>query len=313
MPDIDPRMAAILAEAAAANLPPRRQLSVLEARAQTREANKRWNARPLEMAGVRDIAIPGPRGPITVRLYHPRTTVHPMPAFLFIHGGGWVICDLDTHDSVCRRFAVAADVVVASIDYALAPEHPYPAGLEDCLAVTRWFADHGADHGCDPSRLAIGGDSAGANLALAALMRFKAEATAPCRAGVLVYGAFSAARDTASHRAFGGGDFLLSSDDMDWFWDHYVADPAARTDPFVAPLHGEVEGLPPLYLGVAALDPLRDDSLELSRRLTLAGRAHVFDLWPGVCHASLHMADEIPVIEDAYRVMGAWLSTTLRG
>ena len=141
-----------------------------------------WNANPPAVASVANFTIPGPGGPIAVRLYDPGVAA-PAPCLVYLHGGGWVICSLDSHDDVCRRIALAGRVMVASIDYRLAPEHKFPAGLEDCIAATRWLAAHGEARGIDGRRLAIGGNSAGANLSLATLVALRDAGGPHCVAG----------------------------------------------------------------------------------------------------------------------------------
>ena len=181
-----------------------------------------WNADRPTLWAVYNYAIPGPQGALRVRLYDPGVA-RPAPCLIYIHGGGWVIGSLDTHDGACRRLALAGDFLVASVDYRLAPEHKFPAGLEDCVAAVRWIAAHGAEWGIDPSRLAIAGDSAGANLALATLLSLRDAGPTRCAPGLL-YGAYDADADatTPSRDAYGDGSYILSNDDMRWFWNHYL-------------------------------------------------------------------------------------------
>lgn len=304
---LHPVMAQILEQAAQEGAAPFPQVGVAAARAAAFARSRIWNQTPLDVAAVRMLRVPGPAGDIPVRLYTPHGAGENTPVLLYAHGGGWVICDLDTHDNPCRKLAQVSGFAVASMAYRLAPEHPFPAGLEDCVAVARWFAQNGGTLGLDSDKIVIGGDSAGGNLAVATLLRLKAAGQSLCRAGLSIYGAFDPVMDNASTRAFGGGEYLLSKADMDWFWDLYLPDPASRADPFAVPLLGDLSGLPPLYLTAAAYDLLRDDSHALSQRLTQAGQPHIFDLWPGVCHVSAHMFSILPPVEAAYQRIGAWL------
>ncbi len=303
MPEPNPQMAAILALIAEAmkDRPERTSLSPVEARAQTSATTEAfWNAdRPVIWA-VYNHEIPGPGGPVRIRLYDPGIA-RPAPCLVYVHGGGWVICNLDSHDGVCRRLAQAGGFLVASIDYRLAPEHKFPAGLDDCIAAVRWIATQGADWGIDTSRLAIGGDSAGANLALATLLSRRDQDESPLLAGLLIYGAYAAYTadsETASQKAFGDGSHILSRDDMRWFWDHYVRDESDNRNPLAVPLLADLRGLPTLMVTAAELDPLLDDSTALVARLEAAGVPYRYVLWPGVTHASIQMTRMLDVAKD---------------
>ena len=297
MPDVDPKMAEILALIAAQDLPPYESMEAAAARAAAEERNVFWNEGNPEVASVRDLSLPGPAGPLTLRLYEPAGAGATSPGVLYLHGGGWVICSLDTHDGVCRRLANASGLRVASLDYRMAPEHPFPAPLDDCVASTRWVAAHAGEIGFESDRLALAGDSAGANLALAALLALRDAGEPLPRAAALIYGAFSADLDSPSHQAFGGGEYVLSTPVMHWFWDHYVPDVARRQDPLASPLLGDLRGLPPLYVSAAELDPLRDDSERLAGRLALAGIDFDYRLWRGVCHACFMMSRMLPAAD----------------
>ena len=270
MPELNPQMAEILALVAEGmkGRPERTSLSPVEARAQSNATFEPfWNADRPTLWAVYNHQLPVGHGPLRVRLYDPGVA-QPAPCLVYVHGGGWVIGSLDSHDGVCRRLARAGEFMVASIDYRLAPEHKFPAGLEDCLAAVRWLAAEGGSWGIDPARLAIGGDSAGANLALATLLSLRAGGASPLRAGLLIYGAYlpyTAETETASQAAFGDGSYVLSSADMRWFWQHYVAGPADNHDPLAVPLLAEVGRS-------AAADGHRRGVRSLARRQHPAGR-----------------------------------------
>ena len=187
-PTLNPQMAEILRLIAGQDLPPYESMSGAEARAAAEERNRFWNEGNPEVGRVREATLPGPAGAMRLRLYEPEGVAPVSPAILYLHGGGWVICSLDTHDGVCRRLANAAGVRVASLDYRMAPEHPYPAPLEDCVAAARGIRSHGRELGIDPDRLALAGDSAGANLALAALLTLRDAGETLPRAAALIYG-----------------------------------------------------------------------------------------------------------------------------
>jgi acetyl esterase len=309
MPQLNPQMGEILAliEQAMKDRPRRTSLPPIEARAQmsaTFEAF--WNADRPALWAVYNHEIPGPGGPIRVRLYDPGIE-RPAPCLIYLHGGGWVIGSLDTHDGACRRLAQAGNFLVASIDYRLAPEHKFPAGLEDCVAAVRWIFAHGSEWGIDRGRLAIGGDSAGANLALAALLSLRDRAD-PLRAGLLIYGVYSAGdTDTPSWAAYGDGRYVISSDDMRWFWNHYVRDAADDVDPLAVPLLADLKGLPPLLVTACEFDPLLDDSKRLVARLDQAGTPYRYAFWPGVTHACIHMTRMLDVAQTHIEDTASWL------
>jgi acetyl esterase len=167
---------------------------------------------------------------------------------------------------------LAGGFLVPSVDYRLAPEHKFPAGLEDCVAAVRWIAAHGAEWGIDTRRLAIGGDSAGANLSLATLLSLRDAGTSPMRSGVLIYGAYAADADTPLRCAYGDGSYIISNEDMRWFWGHYLNGEADKRNPLAAPLLADIRDLPPLLVTACAFDPLLDDSARLVARLKGRGQ-----------------------------------------
>jgi acetyl esterase len=313
MPELDPQMAEILAlmQETMKDRPERVTLSPVEARAQANATFEAfWNADRPTLWAVYNHEIPGPEGRIRVRLYDPGVA-RPAPCLVYIHGGGWVICSLDTHDGACRRLARAGDFLVASVDYRLAPEHKFPAGLEDCVAAVRWIAAHGADWGIDPGRLAIGGDSAGANLALASLLSLRDAGAGRLRAGLLIYGAYATDTATASHAAYGDGRYILSNADLRWFWGHYLNGEADERDPLAAPLLADLRGLPPLLVTACEFDPLLDDSRRLVARLEEAGTPHRYAFWPGVTHACLHMTRMLDVAKAHIEDVAGWVREQL--
>jgi acetyl esterase len=312
MAELDPALATLLAEMRAAGLPAYETMLPVEARRVAELRNSVWNIEPLPLEEVRELEIEGPRGPLRLRLYVPPEAPTPGPAVLFLHGGGWLLCSIDTHDNIARRLALAGGVRVVSIDYGLAPEHPYPAGLTDALAAIRWFARNGAAEGIDPTRLALAGDSAGANLALACCLDLRDRGQALVRAAALVYGVYSADHESPSHLAFGGGDYVLTSSAMRWFWQHYVPEPRRRSEPLAAPLHADLTGLPALYLTAAEFDPLRDDTERLARRLIEARVDFDFRLWRGMTHAVLNWSRRVPRVDALIADLAAFLARHLQ-
>jgi acetyl esterase len=243
-----------------------------------------------EMAERRDLTIPGRRGMIPARLYVPRSAPAVSPGLVYLHGGGFVIGSPDTHDRLTRELAEGIGARVVSLHYALAPEHPYPAGLDDCVDAVRWLHAHGRGLGLDPARLLIGGDSAGANLSAATILRLRAEqAPVAFRAALLIYGRYSA-DETASMKAWGDRDLVLSKLVMDWFERQYVGEHPDRRDPFYAPLAGDLHGFPPSILVAGTLDPLLDDSRLFAAALEKAGVPVELCVYEDGLHAFLQFA-----------------------
>jgi acetyl esterase len=275
---------------AAAPATPMWDLSAVEARRQFETFAAALNHGGPEMAERRDLTVPGRRGPIGARLHVPENAGATSPGLLYLHGGGFVIGSPTTHDRLARELADAIGCRVLSLDYALAPEHPYPAGLDDCVDAARWLGEHGRELGIDPGRLLIGGDSAGANLSAATILRLRAEGTAMrFRAALLIYGRFCP-DETESLLAWGDRDLVLSKPVMEWFRRQYAGDETPRDDPFYAPLLGQLAGFPPSVVVVGTLDPLLDDSRLFAAALEKAEvpvELHVYD--DGI-HAFLQMA-----------------------
>jgi acetyl esterase len=255
--------------------------SLEQTRAQARRGAAVCAGPPLPMAEVKRLEIPGPAGTIPARLYVPpagegapgaeERDGEPQPLLVYYHGGGWVIGDLDTHDSVCRFLATAAGVMVLSVDYRLAPEHPFPAAVEDAVAAFRWAADAAAELGADPARIAVGGDSAGGNLAAAVSLLSRNGGGAQPAMQLLFYPATDAVGEQRSRQLFAEG-FLLTKADMDWFEAHYLPSGVAHDDPRVSVLGvGDLAGLPPAYVITAGLDPLRDEGEAYAERMRAAG------------------------------------------
>ncbi|WP_435748227.1 alpha/beta hydrolase [Nocardioides sp. SYSU DS0663] len=222
------------------------------------------------IGSVRDLSLDGLLG----RLYTPSSSVEPVetpgPLLVFFHGGGFFFGDLQTHDAACRFLAERSGVRVLAVDYRLAPEHPFPAAYDDALAAYRWVLDHAAEHGADPARIAVGGDSAGGNLA-AGVARHAATEGWPCAFQLLVYPVTDSERRSESARMFGSG-FFLTTEFMELASRSYLPHVPDRSDPRAAPLLAEVpEGLAPAYVVTAGFDPLRDEGEAYARKLADAG------------------------------------------
>lgn len=251
-------------------------------------------------AQVQALEVPGPAGPRPARLYTPisgegQGGQGPRPGLLYLHGGGFVVGNLDSHDSLCRRLAQSVGCGVLALDYRLAPEHVFPAALEDSVAALAWLGEHAAALGLDPTRLAVGGDSAGGNLALAAARQLGSAGGAPLRAALLIYPALDMRCDTPSMRTFARG-YYLSADHVRWFRDTYLGDTdTPLEDPRLSPgLMPTLEGLPPVVLVTAGLDPLRDEGRAFAERLAGSGRPHTHLELPGLVHGFLNLCGVIP-------------------
>lgn len=257
-------MFAALAESPA---PPITELSLAEGRELYRAMRPVLSELPV--GHIENRNLPGPAGDVPVRIYTPAGD-GPFGVFVNFHGGGWVIGDLDTADAVCRLLSSAARCIVVSVDYRLAPEHPYPAAVEDAYAATCWVADNANALG-GSRKLAVGGESAGGNLAAVVALKARDEAGPRIDFQLLAYPVVDHDFSRASYSENGEG-YILEIATMRWFWDHYAPDPARRLDPYVCPLRAEsLAGLPPALILTAEFDPLRDEGHAYAERLSSAG------------------------------------------
>jgi len=285
---LDPEMAAAVAESQrlVAELGPVAADDWLASRAAYAHERAFWNAIKPELASVENLNIPGPGGPLACRLYRP-SRASPLPALVYFHGGGWVLGNLDTHDRIMRLLALKSGAAVIGVDYRLAPEHKFPAAWDDALASVRHFVREGSALGIDPRRLAVGGDSAGANLSIAACLSLGPQERAAIKVQLLYYGAFGL-RDSASARAFGNDADGLTRSAMDRYKEWLQRDPSDLADPRFDNLSADLRGLPPAFIAASALDPLLDDSRSLAQLLTEAGVANELVVYEGVLHGFLH-------------------------
>ena len=266
-----------------------------------------------EMASVRDHTVTVAGADIPVRVYVPTDEPGPRPVTVYFHGGGWVIGDIDTHDATVRALAEASGTTVVSVGYRRAPEDPFPAAIDDCLAAVRWVVDRAADLDVDPARLAVAGDSAGGNLAAIAAAELAAAGGPTARFQLLVYPVTDGTMDHPSVDQNGEG-YFLTKDTMDWFWTQYVGAAGDRTGPRVSPMHlpeDQLAALPPALVITAEFDPLRDEGEAYAARLAAAGvaaRSHRYD---GVIHGFFSMRDMIPEGKAAIDEAGEALRTAL--
>lgn len=302
---LDPKARELLDQLAAMGAPPLETLPVPQAREMVATmATLQGEAEPV--ARVENRRIPGPDGDIPVRIYVPEGRA-PLPVVVYFHGGGWVICDLDSHDGACRSLANAARAIVVSVDYRLAPEHKFPAAPQDCYAATAWAAKNAASFGGDPERLAVGGDSAGGNLAAVVSLMARERGGPKLRFQLLVYPVTDGAAETPSYRENGEGYFLTVSM-MRWFWKHYLNGPADAENPHASPLRARsLEGLPPALVITAEFDPLRDEGEIYARKLREAGVDAELRRYDGIIHGFFTMAGALPHARRAVEEGGAAL------
>uniref|UniRef100_A0AAU2JLI0 Alpha/beta hydrolase n=1 Tax=Streptomyces sp. NBC_00049 TaxID=2903617 RepID=A0AAU2JLI0_9ACTN len=270
---------------------------------------------PPHVGAVEDRTVPGPPGapPVPVRVYLPDPEEWPgrRPTVVFCHGGGFVLCDLDTHDTTARNISRAAGAAVVSVDYRRAPEHRFPAAVEDAHAALCWAGEHIEELGGAPEALVVAGDSAGGNLAAASLLLARERGGPAVALQVLIYPALDAAQDTESYRTDAEGCFLTAAH-MRWFWEQYLGPGGDGTHPLASPLGADPAGLPPAHLVVAGCDPLRDDARAYGRRLAESGVPAVVDGHPGMFHGFLALAGVLPQAREAMERLGGSISSTLK-
>ena len=265
---------------------------------------------PATLATVRsveDVALPGPAGPVPIRVYWPDVD-GVLPTVVFFHGGGFVIGDLDTHDDHARLLCHDVGAVVVSVDYRLAPEHPFPAGFQDCLAALHHVNDRAGQYGGDPRRIAVAGDSAGGNMSAAVALAARDEGLA-LAAQLLLYPAVDFDED-APHvsRLDNATGFFLTESDMRWFGEQYLSDAAHRSDPRASGLLADLSGVAPAVIATAEFDPLRDEGEAYAAALTKAGVPVVARRYDGMIHGFFGLGH----LSDAARAANAELCADLK-
>jgi acetyl esterase len=296
-------------------VPPTHTLSPADARSFYRDRRAVTQPAPPAIAETRELQASGPLGPIRLRLYHPKSAAQrggPSPVLVYCHGGGWVIGDLDTHDTLCRELANGSGCAVLAVDYRMGPEHRFPAAVDDCIAATRWVRDHARDLGVDGTRLAVGGDSAGGNLAAVVAIAARDAGDLPIAYQLLIYPATDQRRGWPSHTSNGQG-YMLTSDTMNYFHDHYIPDKAQDLDWRASPLlHPDLSQLPPALVLTAGYDPLRDEALQYSHRLTEAGNRATHINFERQIHGFITMGKVIDEANTAVAICAAELRRALQ-
>jgi acetyl esterase len=261
------------------------------------------------IGSVLDRDIPGSDGPVAIRVYRPVDVPsgEPLPIAVFTHGGGWVVCDLDSHDAMCRAITNAAGCTVVAVDYRLAPEHRFPAGVEDAYAALLWVAAHGREIGGDPSRLAVIGDSAGGNLAAVVAQMARDRGGPALQLQILIYPVTDFRFDTSSHLDPGDAT-VLQSDEVRYFWYEYLPDHDTGAEPYASPLRApSLAGLPPALVITAEYDPLRDEGEAYAARLAADGVTTTATRYDGVMHSFVTFLDALPSARQAVAQIGAAL------
>lgn len=306
---LDPQIKAFIDQAASSGAPPLSSLTPKQARAGFRTLFENFGGTPPPVAKSEDRAIPGRAGDIGLRIYTPEGK-GPFPALMFFHGGGWVVGDLDTHDPLCRALTNDARFITVAVDYRLAPEHKFPAALEDCYDASQWVAHNGAAIGADSARIAVSGDSAGGNLAAAISLMARDRGDLKVGYQLLMYPALEASLQTKSMSDCAEG-YLLTRTDMVWFWGHYLRGDADRSNPYACPPAAkEPGGLPPAMVITAEFDPLRDEGEAYAKRMAEAGVRTLCKRYEGMTHGFMSMTRFVDQARQAIEEAAAHLRTT---
>jgi acetyl esterase/lipase len=311
---LDPDAGRVLELVRLSDRPPYERLTPPLARALFLAAREVLSPAPQEVAEIQELGAPRADGAaIPLRLYRPISALPatPSPGLVFFHGGGWVLGDLETHDTMCRHLANASGCTIVSVDYRLAPEHKFPAAVEDCLAATEWVAANAAALGIDSERLAVGGDSAGGNLAAVTSLLARERGAPALRYQLLFYPPVDFAGSHASHTRLAEG-YLLTQATMRWFSEHYLRGPEDVANWQASPLYAaDLAGLPPAFVLTAGFDPLCDEGTAYARRLCEHGVAVQHRHVPGQLHGFLLMGKLVRAALAELDEAGAALRTAL--
>ena len=297
---------------------PLHTMPVADSRAALRALMEKVDVAPEPLESVRDVTIRGPAGQtLPIRIYAAAPGSGARPAVLFIHGGGFALGDLDTHDRTCRYIAARADALVVAVDYRRAPEQPFPAAVEDCGAALRWLAARATTLGAHPGRIVVSGDSAGGNLAIVTVIE-AIRAGGPAIAGLVpIYPVVDLRPDVAlypSRREFGDGSYFLSGQDLQWFADLYAPQAGTRVDPRCSPLFAPIPaGLPPTLIIAAGCDVLADEGRLFAERLRQAGVPVTYRLFPGTVHGFVSFSGLLESGRTALDTVCTWIRAVAAG
>jgi acetyl esterase len=310
MTPLDPQVKVLLDQMAAANQPAFHSQSPADAR-KAMDAMLNVLGPGPDVHKVEDRKIPGPAGDIPVRIYSPPGK--PIGILVYFHGGGWVVGDIASHDYVCRALTNAAGCVVVSVDYRLAPEHKFPAGPEDCYAATEWVSKNAASLGSDADHIAVGGDSAGGNLAAVISLMARDRKGPRIRHQMLIYPVTDAAMDTPSYKEFTADGFVLSKLEMEWFWGYYLANKRDGENPYASPSRASnLSNLPPAHIITASHDPLRDEGEAYAELLKKAGNRVKVKRYQGVVHGFFSLQAALDQGKTATRELAEELKASLK-
>jgi acetyl esterase len=312
---LDRETEALIHWSSASTATPLWQLSPEAARGEYRRTLSKTEIAAPEIGGTRELTAPGPAGPLRLRQYRPAQRGREAEAaILFMHGGGCVLGDLETHDIFCRALCHDTRATVFALDYRLAPEHPFPAAVEDTVAALSWLSHAAASLGLDAKRLAVTGDSAGGGLAAVALHETKGQLAAPVRAQALLYPALDL-RGRLPSRTELAEHFPLPSNMVDWFYEHYFGISWPFTDPRAIPaLYEDYTGLPPALIITAGHDPLRDEGAEYAQALAAAGVPVAYECYEGTIHGFMNMGRVLRRAHGKARQrLASWLAERLHG
>lgn len=318
--NVEPGTRALLDQLAAAGGPASLcDLPVDAARAALAHLSHTLGVPPADVARTGDLSVPGPNGPVPVRIYWPVMAAGspPPPILLLFHGGGYALGDIGTHDTMSRFYCARAGVVVINVDYRRSPEHRFPAGVEDCYAVLQWAAAHGGEIGANPARIALTGDSAGGNFSAALCIAARSRGGPVVSFQALVYPAvdLSTGAAYASRAALGGGEYFISNRDIAWIRDMYFTDPDRDgQDVLASPLLAEdLRGLPPALVITAGLDPLLDEGRLYHERLVAAGVPSEYRCFDGTIHGFLSFAGALDIGRAGLELVADRVGAALRG
>ncbi len=312
---IHPQSRALIELIAQRGLPAMQSLPPVEARKFYRDRRALTQPEPPVVAEIAELAANGPAGTLPLRFYRPvRRSDDPraLPALVYFHGGGWTIGDLDTHDVLCRQLATLSGCALVSVDYRMGPEDRFPAAVDDCLAATRWVRDHAAELGIDAARLAVGGDSAGGNLAAVVAIAARDAGGLPLAYQLLIYPATDQRRGHASHGTNGKG-YLLETETIAYYHDNYIDAAAHDLDWRASPLLcKDLSNLPPALVLTAGFDPLRDEGLDYADALVAAGNRATYVCFDRQIHGFITMGKVIDEANTAVALCAAELGRALR-
>ncbi|MBY8822428.1 alpha/beta hydrolase fold domain-containing protein [Sphingomonas colocasiae] len=291
--------------------PPLASVGIPEARKIAEEVRSVWTEGGPRMARTTEIQVPMDEGSVRIRILQPEGA-SAQPALVYLHGGGWTIFSIDTHDRLMREYAGRAGITVVAVDYSLSPEVRFPRAIEETLAVVHWLRANGGAYGIDAARIAIGGDSAGAAMTLAVCMMLRDAGLGDAVSAMLLnYGAYDAACDTPSYDRYGNGGYMWDSGEMAAFWANYLADPADALNPLACPIRGDVHDLPPSFHAIPECDVMFDEARVMAEKLRVAGNRAQTVIYPGATHSFLEAVSVARIADRAFDEASRWLKDML--